>query len=78
MKRPLLVADLFCGAGGSSTGAQRALARLGHRMDLLCVNHWPVAAPDGQRRITRAYQELEAEVMRADAEAAPTPKEPMP
>ena len=37
------VADLFCGAGGSSTGAKRALERLGFQMDLLCVNHWPTA-----------------------------------
>lgn len=38
--RPLLVADLFCGAGGSSTGAKRAAATLGRRMELVCVNHW--------------------------------------
>lgn len=38
--RPALVADLFCGAGGSSTGAQRALARVGRRMELVAVNHW--------------------------------------
>ena len=42
-RRALLVADLFCGAGGSSTGARRALEQLGYRMDLLCVNHWPTA-----------------------------------
>ena len=46
-KRPrakrVLVADLFCGAGGTSTGARRALADLGMRMDLLCVNHWDTA-----------------------------------
>lgn len=41
--RTALVADLFCGAGGSSTGARRALTRLGWRMDLVAVNHWPVA-----------------------------------
>ena len=38
-----LVADLFCGAGGSSTGAQRAVAQLGGRMDLVAVNHWATA-----------------------------------
>lgn len=37
--RTALVADLFCGAGGSSTGAKRALAGLGYRMDLCAVNH---------------------------------------
>lgn len=43
MTRALQVADLFCGAGGSSTGAARALAARGLRMDLVAVNHWPVA-----------------------------------
>lgn len=39
-KKPKLVADLFCGAGGFSTGAQRALDELGMPMSLVCVNHW--------------------------------------
>ncbi len=43
MKRKIRVADLLCGAGGSSTGCQRALAELGLEMDLVCVNHWPTA-----------------------------------
>ncbi|RWO20682.1 DNA cytosine methyltransferase [Mesorhizobium sp.] len=43
MKRKMLVADLLCGAGGSSTGAQRALTELGLDMELVCVNHWPTA-----------------------------------
>lgn len=43
MARKMLVADLLCGAGGSSTGAQRALTELGLEMDLVCVNHWPTA-----------------------------------
>lgn len=37
------MADLLCGAGGSSTGCARALAALGLKMELVCVNHWPVA-----------------------------------
>ncbi|WP_316234634.1 DNA cytosine methyltransferase [Bradyrhizobium sp. SZCCHNR1020] len=41
--RKFLVADLFCGAGGSSTGAARAFAALGLDMELVCLNHWPVA-----------------------------------
>jgi DNA (cytosine-5)-methyltransferase 1 len=36
-------ADLFCGAGGTSTGLLRAADRLGRRVDLLAVNHWPEA-----------------------------------
>ncbi|MCD0419494.1 DNA cytosine methyltransferase [Rubrivivax sp. JA1024] len=43
MTRKLLVADLLCGAGGSSTGCLQALRSLGYEVDLVCVNHWPVA-----------------------------------
>lgn len=43
MTKPFLVADLFCGAGGSSTGAERAVKALGREMLLVCVNHWPLA-----------------------------------
>jgi DNA (cytosine-5)-methyltransferase 1 len=49
MKRKILVADLLCGAGGSSAGCQRALAELGLDMELVCVNHWPVAIETHQR-----------------------------
>lgn len=43
MAKRILVADLLCGAGGSSTGCARALRELGLEMELVCVNHWPVA-----------------------------------
>lgn len=43
VSRKFLVADLLCGAGGSSTGCARALDELGLKMELVCVNHWPVA-----------------------------------
>ncbi len=42
-KPKLLMADLFCGAGGSSTGAMKALSALGYEVVLTCCNHWPVA-----------------------------------
>jgi DNA (cytosine-5)-methyltransferase 1 len=42
-KKKILVADLLCGAGGSSTGCARALGELGLDMELVCVNHWPTA-----------------------------------
>lgn len=45
----MLVADLLCGAGGSSTGAQRALDELGLGMELVCVNHWPTAIETHKR-----------------------------
>lgn len=40
---PFLVADLFCGAGGTSTGALKAITSLGRKMRLKAINHWPVA-----------------------------------
>ncbi|MEQ1407747.1 DNA cytosine methyltransferase [Neorhizobium sp. Rsf11] len=49
MPRKMLVADLLCGAGGSSTGAQRALKELGLEMELVCVNHWPTAIETHQK-----------------------------
>ncbi len=42
-RKKILVADLLCGAGGSSTGCARALSELGLEMELVCVNHWGVA-----------------------------------
>jgi DNA (cytosine-5)-methyltransferase 1 len=39
----ILAADLFCGAGGSSTGLVQAAQERGRRLDLLAVNHWSVA-----------------------------------
>lgn len=41
--KELLIADLFCGAGGSSTGAEKAVRSIGRKMTLVCINHWPVA-----------------------------------
>lgn len=42
-RRLIRAADLFCGAGGASTGLLRAAKELGLDVDLLAVNHWPVA-----------------------------------
>jgi DNA (cytosine-5)-methyltransferase 1 len=41
--RVLRIADLFCGAGGTSTGAVWAAERLGYKVDLTLINHWQVA-----------------------------------
>lgn len=41
--KPFAIADLFCGAGGASTGALRAIEARGMRAQLTCVNHWPIA-----------------------------------
>ncbi|MEN5275826.1 DNA cytosine methyltransferase [Brucella sp. TWI432] len=48
-KKKFLVADLLCGAGGSSTGASQAFEAMGLEMELVCVNHWPVAIDTHQR-----------------------------
>jgi len=36
-------ADLFCGAGGTSTGLYKACHSMGKRVDLLAINHWLTA-----------------------------------
>ena len=36
-------ADLFCGAGGTSSGILSACADLHRTPDLLAINHWPTA-----------------------------------
>jgi DNA (cytosine-5)-methyltransferase 1 len=41
--KPFQVSDLFCGAGGTSSGALEALKALGYAPKLTAVNHWPVA-----------------------------------
>jgi len=43
MLHPLNIADLFCGAGGTSTGALEAARSLGYSPRLTAVNHWPRA-----------------------------------
>lgn len=42
MKR-VITADLFCGAGGASTGIHRACNKLNVAIKNYCVNHWDVA-----------------------------------
>ena len=37
------IADLFCGAGGSTTGIDQALKRMGRQGIILAINHWTVA-----------------------------------
>jgi DNA (cytosine-5)-methyltransferase 1 len=43
MKKSFTGADLFCGAGGTSTGILEAADALNRRMELLAVNHWDTA-----------------------------------
>jgi DNA (cytosine-5)-methyltransferase 1 len=39
----MTITDLFCGAGGTSTGAIEAMQALGHEAKLTAINHWQVA-----------------------------------
>lgn len=41
--KTLKIADLFCGAGGTSTGAIQAARRAGYKVDVTAINHWQVA-----------------------------------
>lgn len=38
-----MAVDLFCGAGGTSTGLLRAASAAGYGVDLLAINHWELA-----------------------------------
>lgn len=51
------VADLFCGAGGETTGIMQALGAIGGRHDVAAVNHWDVAIETHRRNHpdTRSY-----------------------
>lgn len=42
-KRIIRGADLFCGAGGTTTGLRIACDKLGYELDLVAVNHWDIA-----------------------------------
>lgn len=61
------VVDLFCGAGGSSTGAQKAIASIGGTMRLRAVNHWPIAIETHQRNHPHALHYVQ-DVEQADPE----------
>ncbi len=63
--RKRLIVDLFCGAGGLSTGAARAASAMGVDIELVGINHWPVAIetnrrnhPEHAHRITCADLEV--------------------
>jgi len=42
-------ADLFCGAGGTSTGMVKAAEKRGLSLDLVAINHWPTAVKTHQQ-----------------------------
>lgn len=67
MSKTYLVADMFCGAGGSSTGAERAFHSIGAKMILVCVNHWPLAIETHRKNHPTARHYVE-DVSAADPE----------
>jgi len=40
MRKAYNVVDMFCGAGGESTGIMQAAAERGMKVNLLAINHW--------------------------------------
>jgi len=42
-RKVITAADLFCGAGGTSTGLAAACKAMGFDLDLVAVNHWDIA-----------------------------------
>ena len=43
MSHTVQAVDLFCGAGGTSTGLALACKELGRKVNLTAINHWPEA-----------------------------------
>lgn len=43
------VADLFCGAGGETTGIEQAIREIGGSSDVAAVNHWDIAIETHKR-----------------------------
>lgn len=41
--RVIKAADLFCGAGGTSSGLRRLCEKRGYKLQLTAINHWDVA-----------------------------------
>jgi DNA (cytosine-5)-methyltransferase 1 len=52
--KKIFAADLFCGAGGTSSGLRAACAELGFDVDLIAVNHWDVAIQTHSKNHPRA------------------------
>lgn len=64
--RELNTVDLFCGAGGASTGMEIALSRLNLRHKGLAINHWSVAVDTMRRN----HKDIDTKQMSID-EAVP-------
>ncbi len=54
-----VVVDLFCGAGGSSSGAEDAIEEIGGKMKLKAINHWNTAIATHSRNHPNAEHVIE-------------------
>ena len=59
MKKRLHAADLFCGAGGTSTGLLQACERMERRVELTAVNHWQLAVETHAKNHPKAHHACE-------------------
>jgi len=59
LKKRIHAADLFCGAGGTSTGLLQACARLGRRVELTAINHWALAVETHAKNHPKAHHACE-------------------
>jgi len=58
----IYAADLFCGAGGSSSGLLKAAKKLGFNVELIAINHWDIAIDKHTRNhpgVTHVNSDLE-------------------
>ena len=61
MKKRIDAVDMFCGAGGTSSGLLAACRMMGIELNLIAINHWPVAI-DTHRANHKYAQHLCTEV----------------
>lgn len=67
-------ADLFCGAGGASTGLAQAAERLGRKLDLVAVNHWARAVETHSKNHPKANHHCEDLLTLDPSKAVPSGK----
>lgn len=67
--RTIRAVDLFCGAGGTSSGLLAACEQLGAKLDLLAINHWAVAIATHQANLP-SVRHLCADVASVDPRGA--------
>ena len=69
--KPIIAADLFCGAGGASTGLLDACEAAGRKLRLTAVNHWERAVETHAANHPRAAHHCEDLLTMDPAKAVP-------